>query len=284
MSLTEYNWTGISGKALLTSEVASIGHVAVGLLVGRAYEARSTKERIITMSLFGGLGLSPDADALLVAAGSEYAGDFGHRGFSHSLLFVVATTAVVFAIAKRWGSRPWYTALLALLAVGSHSLMDSMTYRTRGIPFFWPFTEERFTLPWRMIPPAPFGGEVLSRRGLDVMLIELIYFLPLTVVALGPAPATLRRWFGNFATWFTRGPAALAAGTMVPVPVTAPRPTFTRGRGAARVLGVIGVFSLSLALAQTYLRDCRPVAWLERAHDETIAVSLQRRPQFRHLR
>lgn len=223
------------------------------------------------MGLFGGMGLLPDADALLVAAGSDYHGDFGHRGFSHSLLFAATVAAVTVLVARRWGNRPWYTGLLAFMAVGSHGLMDAMTYRTRGIPFLWPLTDERFTLPWRPIPPAPFGGHFLSQRGLDVMGIEMIYFLPLLLVALFPSWPYVRRLF-----------TPLFAGIIERVSHSAqPRPY---RRAAFRIAGVVTVFTLSLAFAQLALRDSGAVAWLESAHDQTIAVSLQQRPQFQHLR
>ena len=237
------------------------------------------------MALFGGLGLLPDADALLVAAGSEYEGQFGHRGFSHSLLFAVTAAAIVYFIARRWGNRPGFTALLAFLAVGSHGLMDSMTYRTRGIPFFWPLSDHRFQLPWRPIPPAPFGEHFFSQRGVDVMGIEMVYFLPLTLVALMPSWPILRRWAQLVSAWFLKTQAEIRANVesaaLVPVPAL---PAFNARRAAARVLAVSAVFTLSLALAQTSLRDSRPVAWLERAHDQTIAVSLQQTPKYRHLR
>jgi inner membrane protein len=256
------------------------------MLVGRACEARTTKERVVTMALFGGLGLCPDADALLVAAGSHYEGQFGHRGFSHSLLFALSAAVVTFFVARRWGTKPWFTAFLAFLAVGSHGLMDSMTYRTRGIPFLWPFTEARFQLPWRPIPPAPFGEHFFSRRGFDVMCIEMVYFLPLTLVALAPSFAVWRRWAQRVAAWFMKTPAEIVANLQTPalVPVPAPRRSLSAGRAAARVMVVFAVFSGSLALAQTTLRDSRPVAYLERAHDQTIAVSLQHTPKYRHLR
>jgi inner membrane protein len=256
------------------------------MLVGRAVEARTTKERVVTMALFGGLGLLPDADALLVAAGSVYEGQFGHRGFSHSLAFALSAAVVTFFMARRWGTKPWFTAFLAFLAVGSHGLMDSMTYRTRGIPFFWPLTEARFQLPWRPIPPAPFGEHFFSRRGFDVMCIEMVYFLPLTMIALAPGLAVWRRWSQRVAAWFMKTPAEIVANLQPAalVPVVAPRPALTVRRAAARVMVVCAVFSGSLALAQTTLRDSRPVAFLERAHDQTIAVSLQQTPKYRHLR
>lgn len=258
------------------------------------------------MALFGGMGLLPDADAVLVAAGSDYHGDFGHRGFSHSLLFAASVGLVTYLVSRKWGTKPKFTAFLAFLAVASHGLMDAMTYRTRGIPFFWPLTDERFTLPWRPIPPAPFGGHFLSQRGLDVMGIEMIYFLPLTLVALGPSLGHVLRWFAplfagvieRIGRWLghagsraiakvreTVGQVVNVAPAPIPVPVAATRP---RGRGfrqgALRVAGVIAVFIFSLAFAQLVWRDSRAVAWLESAHDQTIAVSLQQQPQFQHLR
>jgi hypothetical protein len=227
-------------------------------------------------------------------------------------------------ISRRWGSKPKFTALLAFLAVASHGLMDAMTYRTRGIPFFWPLTDERFTLPWRPIPPAPFGGHFLSQRGLDVMGIELIYFLPLTLVALTPSYGRLRVWFAplyagiveRLSRWLGQagdrvvgqvrkarqvgeavGEAVgdVISAAVVPAPAPVPIPvdrtgerTRDRSRGfrhrALRIAGVIAVFVSSMAFAQVILRDSTVVAWLESAHDQTIAVSLQRHPQFQHLR
>jgi inner membrane protein len=282
--LDEYNYPDIQGMRCYADIVASIGHVAVGLLVGRACEARTTKERVITMGLFGGLGLLPDADAALVAAGFEYESQWGHRGFSHSLLFAVTAGAVAYFLARRWGTKPLFTAFLAFLAVASHGLMDSMTYRTRGIPFLWPFTEHRFQLPWRPIPPAPFGEHFISRRGFDVMCIEMIYFLPLTLGALSPSWTVVQGWARRISAWFLKTQAEIRAIAQTSPALAAVKiPVFTPRRAAARVLVVGAVFALSLALAQTTLRDSRPVAWLESAHDETIAVSLQQTPQYRHL-
>jgi inner membrane protein len=266
--------------------VASIGHVAVGLLVGRAYEARSTKERVVTMATFGALGLAPDADAVLVALGSEYHGHFGHRGFTHSLLFAVTLSVAAYFVARRFGTKPLFTAFLTLLAVGSHGLLDSMTYRTRGVPFWFPFSEDRVQLPWRMIPPAPFGEHFLSRRGLDVMLIEMIYFAPLTVVAVGPSITTLRRWGGRLRDWVKRVVATVVDGLApapVPVPVPVRRP-MTNRRALVSVLGIFAVVAASLGLAEVKLKDSRAVAYLERPHDHTLAVSLSRTPGFQHLR
>jgi inner membrane protein len=230
--------------------------VAVGLLVGRAYESRSTKERVIALTSFGAIALLPDADVLGVHLGFDYHGHFGHRGFTHSLLFGVVVAAGAFLVAKKWGTRPAFTALLAFLAVASHGLLDAMTYRTVGMPFFWPFSDERFTFAWRHIPPAPVGARFLSQRGLEVAAVELVYFLPIAIGAFLPSRATWRRWFDSIALW---------------------------RQLTMRLTAVVGLCVLSMAFAHTVLRESRLIAWIEKSTEKGVAVSLMDTPQFRHF-
>ena len=139
------------------------------------------------MTTFAGLALLPDADVAGLSLGLADHGLYGHRGYSHSLLFATAVAGLAFWVARKWGTRPWFTAILAFLAVTSHGILDAMTYRTRGIPFFWPFDETRIVFPWRPIPPAPTGVEFFSKRGLEVVAVELVYFMPLVMPASRPA-------------------------------------------------------------------------------------------------
>jgi inner membrane protein len=244
----------------------------VGLLLGRTYEARSGRERAVAMTTFAGLALLPDADVAGLSFGAADHGIYGHRGYSHSLLFAVAVAGVAYWVARRWGTRPWFTALLALLAVSSHGILDAMTYRTRGIPFFWPFDELRVIFPWRFIPPAPTGVHFLSRRGLEVMAVELVYFLPLVVAALAPGLHTWRRRLGKV----LRPSRALS--------VTGPGPRLTGTSAVFRLGGAIGLVAISLMFAQVYLSQSRMVAWIEQSTQQNLAVSLMRSAEFRHLR
>src|SRR5688572_18813786 len=105
------------------------------MILGRAYEARSTRERVLVTTTFGGLALLPDADVIGLKLGLSDDTLFGHRGYSHSLLFAVTVSVLAWLIARRWGTRPLFTTFLVFLAVTSHGILDAMTYRTRGIPF-----------------------------------------------------------------------------------------------------------------------------------------------------
>ena len=172
--------------------------------------------------------------------------------------------ALTFFVARKWGTRPWFTAALAFLAVTSHGLLDAMTYRTRGVPFYWPLTDVRFTFPWRHIPPAPVGTHFFSQRGLEVAAVEFVYFLPITIASLLPSRVTLRRWFGR-----------------VTEPLRMVPSRFTR-RASTRIVAAVGLTVLSMAFANRVLRDSRLVSWIERSTDQGVAVSVMTRPQFRH--
>jgi inner membrane protein len=248
--------------------VASIGHLAVGFLLGRAYEARSGREQAVAMTTFAGLALLPDADVLGLSFGLADHGPYGHRGYSHSLLFAATIAGIAFWVARKWGTRPWFTALLAFLAVTSHGILDAMTYRTRGIPFLWPFDEMRVTFPWRPIPPAPTGMGFFSKRGLEVVAVEMVYFMPLILAAISPSAASLRRWMS----------ALLPARLVAAVP-----PVGGNTRAVFKLGGAIGLVAVSLMTAQVYLSQSRMVAWIEQSTQENLAVSLMRTPRFRHL-
>jgi inner membrane protein len=236
------------------------------------------------MTTFAGLALLPDADVLGLSLGLADHGPYGHRGYSHSLLFAAAIAGVAFWVARRWGTRPWFTAALAFLAVCSHGILDAMTYRTRGIPFFWPLEDMRVVFPWRPIPPAPTGISFFSKRGLEVVGVELVYFMPLLVAAVSPGLATWRRWLGHLGGWFRRS-SALDGGPVLPVAVVGAgtRATGT-GRAVFRLGGAVGLVAVSLMVAHLYLSRSALVAWIEQSTQQNLAVSLMRHPKFRHLR
>ncbi len=90
------------------------------------------------------------------------------------------------AVHRRLDSSFWRTAVFSVLTIASHPLLDAMTDGGLGVALAWPFSNARFFAPVRFIPVAPIGAALLSRRGLHVALIELVYFAPVFVYALWP--------------------------------------------------------------------------------------------------
>lgn len=179
--------------------MASIGHVAVGMAAARlrAGSAR-TRALIVSMLLWSGLSMLPDADVIGFAFGIRYGDAWGHRGATHSFVFAVALGALLGLGAARFGDRGTRlkfvrgaagTALLASLVLASHALLDTLTDGGRGCALFWPFSDERHFAPLRPIPVAPIGLRFLSERGLRVALVELVLFAPVFAYALWPRRA-----------------------------------------------------------------------------------------------
>src|SRR5688572_16647381 len=74
-----------------------------------------------------GLSMLPDADVLAFRFGIPYHDQFGHRGFSHSLLvaFLFGVAGAIVAKLKRWPVALVGITTAALVA--SHGLLDTLS-------------------------------------------------------------------------------------------------------------------------------------------------------------
>jgi inner membrane protein len=136
------------------------------------------------MLALSALSLLPDADAIGFLLPVDQGGAMGHRGFTHSLVFALAIGLACGTVLRKRGFLR--TSALAGAVVASHGLLDTLTNGTTGTMLLWPFSGERFFAPWRPVPVPPVGLGLASARGLEVMAIEAVYFLPLLAWALWP--------------------------------------------------------------------------------------------------
>ena len=159
--------------------MATLGHVAVGMAAGRLWDGSAR-----AMVALSALALAPDLDVIAFRFGIPYSAPFGHRGAAHSILIalVLGTLAAGLRLRDR---RLW---LLCCGVAASHGLLDTLTDGGLGIALFWPFSNARFFAPWNPIPVAPIGAGMLSARGLRVLGIEALQFLPVFAWALWPRP------------------------------------------------------------------------------------------------
>ena len=108
-----------------------VTHAAVPLCLGLGLGRKIIPTRL----LFAGMVLSmlPDADVLSFKLGVAYANEFGHRGFTHSLLFAFFVP-ILCLLETRWFRasilRVWSFLTVSLL---SHSLLDSVTTGGMGV-------------------------------------------------------------------------------------------------------------------------------------------------------
>lgn len=123
------------------------------------------------------LAMVPDMDVLSFKLGVAYGNAFGHRGFTHSLLFAFVVPILCVLIGRRWLkaslTRCWLFLTVSLL---SHSLLDSITTGGKGVGWLWPWSDERFFAPWQVIKVAPFAlSRYATPYGHQVILSELLW-------------------------------------------------------------------------------------------------------------
>ena len=133
--------------------------------------------------------MAPDLDSVAFALGIPYGHIMGHRGFSHSPLFALLLALIVCLVGLRQvrlGSRGWWVCYAVLtLATASHGVLDAMTTAPYGVAFLFPLTDERFLLPWQLMPAVSVGKGFFLNPELStfVMMAEIqIVWLPLLAI------------------------------------------------------------------------------------------------------
>lgn len=137
----------------------------------------------------------PDIDLLWgrdVPSGSWLA----HRGVTHSLAFAVLLGTAAAALCfrdRRFAAVRWRYTVALVIATASHGFLDSLAVYGAPVAFFFPFTNHRYLLPWRI-----FGSQYLPwprstfHRVLRVVKNEVLWVWLPSVVLLSITTA-LRR-------------------------------------------------------------------------------------------
>lgn len=158
--------------------MASIfGHALTAYALGKGF----TKEIVTWKFWMLGIACSilPDADVISFAFGIPYESFWGHRGFSHSLVFALLLGFLITMLFynKKLVSKTGVLLILYFsLCTASHGILDAMTSGGLGIAFFSPFDNTRYFFPWRPIQVSPIGAsKFFSIWGIKVLLSELIW-------------------------------------------------------------------------------------------------------------
>ncbi len=123
----------------------------------------------------------PDVDVIGLKFGLIKYGDlFGHRGFSHSLLFAFIVSLLVvlssFRSIPRFSKQWFYMILFFFLVTASHGFLDAFTSGGLGIAFFSPFDTTRYFFPWTPVRVSPIGiRSFFSLWGLYVLMSEFLW-------------------------------------------------------------------------------------------------------------
>jgi membrane-bound metal-dependent hydrolase YbcI (DUF457 family) len=179
-----------------------LGHSLAGVISKQTVKgslSRRKERLLLCVAIF--LAVFPDLDVVIYIVFGP-SGMVPHRGFSHSLLFVLiaagvfaALTAGYFGIGK---SRLFFVYFLSLF---SHLALDFLMGAGPAIPFFAPCLAKGFLSPIALVPHAFYAEstEGLARLlfyppALVGLCIECVIFVPIIWVLRKPK----RRMVGVF--------------------------------------------------------------------------------------
>ena len=156
---------------------SAFGHAFAAIALG------STFGKSLKTWKFWILGIAcsiiPDADVVSFKLGIAYEDFWGHRGFTHSLLFALIFGIVVTLLfyRKQFFSKSGLALILFFsLCTASHAVLDAMTSGGLGVAFFSPWDNTRYFFPWRPIQVSPIGAEsFFSEWGIRVIKSEAIW-------------------------------------------------------------------------------------------------------------
>jgi len=158
-------------------------HPAVPLAMAWSLGRGVISKRLLAAGVVA--SMIPDLDVAAFRLGIPYAAQFGHRGFTHSLLFAFLLALLAIALTRHLRSTPTKLFLFLFIALASHGLLDTFTNGGLGIALLWPFSDARFFAPFRPIQVSPIGlSHALSPYGLAVLRSELVWvWLPCFIAA-----------------------------------------------------------------------------------------------------
>lgn len=162
-------------------------HAVAALSIGTCFYRPKVPKRVWLAGLL--CSVIPDLDTIGFRFGIHYGDFWGHRGFTHSLVFAALLAGmVVFTMFRRGRSGIGRFALFGylFLATASHGLLDAMTNGGLGVAFFSPFDNTRYFLPWRPIRVSPISAtRFFTSKGFAILQNEVVWiWLPAMLFAL----------------------------------------------------------------------------------------------------
>jgi inner membrane protein len=169
---------------------SAFGHACAALTIGKVYSGKKLPVLFWVLTII--CSIIPDADVIGFHYHIAYDSTFGHRGFTHSILFAAIMGFIAAWIFTRLASigrkHFWKFVVYFFLVTLSHPLLDACTNGGLGVAFFSPFSNQRYFFPefFRRIQVSPIKVDsFFSDWGLKVLLSEFIWIgLPSIAITL----------------------------------------------------------------------------------------------------
>lgn len=156
---------------------SAFGHAAAAVAFSQAGITKPMTWRLLLAGVV--LSILPDADSIGFLFGVPYGSFWGHRGFSHSIVFalLIAVLTQQLCFNKHKTRTEAYRIILFLFfSCVSHTVLDAMTTGGLGVAFFSPFNNERYFFPFRPIKVSPISVKAFfNGQGWKVIRSEVIW-------------------------------------------------------------------------------------------------------------
>lgn len=150
-----------------------LSHPAVPLALGWGLGKNVISARLLIAGIAA--SMLPDIDVIAFEFGIAYESPFGHRGFTHSIVFAILVGLLGAILSRTLTTRRLHAFWFLAVATVSHPLLDACTNGGLGVALFWPLSDQRHFLPWRSILVSPIGiSNFLNSYGLAVLQSELM--------------------------------------------------------------------------------------------------------------
>lgn len=151
-----------------------ITHAVGAYFVNQSIFAKETTWKIALCVVVS--AMIPDADFIGFKLGIPYDSLFGHRGFTHSFVFALLWSIMLYVIFFYQKINPFLIITILFIATISHPVLDAMTSGGEGVAFFSPFSNHRYFFPYRPIKVSPLGiSRFFSERGFLVLKSEILF-------------------------------------------------------------------------------------------------------------
>lgn len=171
-----------------------LSHAVAALSIGSCFYRPQIPKRVWVAGVL--CSVIPDLDSIGFRFGIHYGDFWGHRGFTHSLVFAALLSGMVaLAIFRRGAAAIGRFTLFGylFLATASHGVLDAMTNGGLGVAFFSPFDDTRYFLPWRPIRVSPITiTRFFTPRGFAILQNEAVWIW-LPAILFASLVLTLRR-------------------------------------------------------------------------------------------
>lgn len=180
-----------------------ISHAVIAFTLGKVLPSKEINSRVLAAGMV--MAMLPDADVIGFGMGIPYESIWGHRGFTHSVLFAVLFSLFVtllFSVKSKYTAGSFIKVMSFLfLSTLSHGITDAMTTGGLGVGFFIPFSAERYFFEWRPILVSRIGFDgLLSSWAVAVYKSEFKYLWLPCLAALLLSGIIKKQWNGTKST------------------------------------------------------------------------------------